>query len=212
MNKSQAILEMAIFGTIILTLLATVISYVQRMNDQHYVAHEAFRSALKQAHDAYDGQGASVSYTIFDHNRSVNPFSPVRGEKGQVSGSAVVYWAVPTAEDEDDEDYDKELSETWYKFGEYAVNIKDDFNTERIKNVDVDGSTNVRDITTVVENPQRIVSGQSVGVDESVSYTFKDRNDVPLRTYTVYLHDDGKYYDTPGTPFTRERTWITNRK
>lgn len=48
-KKGQTVLELGIFGSIILLVFGVMLSYIQRENDQQYVQMEAFRRALQKA-------------------------------------------------------------------------------------------------------------------------------------------------------------------
>jgi len=99
-RKGQAVVEMAIFGGLILFLLGTLVSFLQQGNDQQYVAMETFRRTLEKACNYVEGTGmgagASVQYTNFQmrHNADVSG-GYKKGNPSLSSGSASVFWAVP---------------------------------------------------------------------------------------------------------------------
>ena len=117
-RKGQAIIELGIFGTIILFVVGMLISYIQRQNDQQYVQMEAFRGALQKACQGpvgleqtftedsfrntnplellYPGKGAAVQYTVLENRRYVDVSPEFVKKSPQVaSASSNVYWAVP---------------------------------------------------------------------------------------------------------------------
>lgn len=106
-NKGQAILELAVFGSLILLVLGVLLNYMQQLGDQQYVQMEAFRRGLAKAARFPGllpsipgfpqlGAGASVDYTVIRNRRFAgvnNDFK--KGEPATVSASSSVYWAVP---------------------------------------------------------------------------------------------------------------------
>lgn len=106
-KKGQAIVELAIFGSIILLIFGTLLSYLQRMNDQQYVQMEAFRRSLEKActylGNTSEGAGASVQYTLLQDRRHVDLSGNFRkGSSSSVSAFSNVLWAVPKAGAESD--------------------------------------------------------------------------------------------------------------
>lgn len=212
--KSQAILEMAIFGSIILMMTSTLLSYTQRMNNQQYLSHEAFRLALEKARD----NNASVSYTIFENKRNTSIFSPLKGDKGQLSASAVVYWGVPelgyTA-----------VKETWYKFNEDEVRIehdpsiksedveedKDETETE----IDISTSTDFVDSSIITKSVDSISAYQGTNIGETITYTVKERVKGAANWNIKYaisqgLGPDGKYSTANlNRRYVKSRRWVT---
>ena len=45
-KRGQAAVEMAIFGVIVLMVFGTLLSYLQKLNDQQYIQMETFRQSL----------------------------------------------------------------------------------------------------------------------------------------------------------------------
>jgi hypothetical protein len=90
-NKGQASLEMAIFGALILAAIITLFSYAQKLNDQQYVAMDAFRSALKKANEASE-YGGTASYSIIEHRRYIAGDFFRQGSRATVSDGSQVLW------------------------------------------------------------------------------------------------------------------------
>ncbi len=114
-KKAQALTEMAIFGTLILLCFYYLLTYIQRMNETQYVTQEAFRNALERASDSSVG---SVSYVNFSNKRQANLYSPVVGERSQISGSGQIYWGTPpiTYTDEGAVETGELAAHAYYKF------------------------------------------------------------------------------------------------
>lgn len=101
-KKAQAVVELAIFGSIILLVFGTLLSFMQRFNDQQYVQMEAFRRALEKGctylGKTSEGAGASVQYTLITDRRHADLSGGFRkGSPTTLSASSNVFWAVPKA-------------------------------------------------------------------------------------------------------------------
>jgi hypothetical protein len=99
-KKAQAVVELAIFGSIILFVFGVLLSFMQRFNDQQYVQMEAFRRALEKgctySGETSEGAGASVQYTLITDRRHVDLSGGFRkGSPTTLSASSNVFWAVP---------------------------------------------------------------------------------------------------------------------
>lgn len=98
-QKGQAVVEMAIFGSILLLLFGTLLSYLQRSNDQQYIQMEAFRRALEKGctyGSESDGAGASVQLTLIQNRRHTDLSGEFyKGSPQSLSASSNVFWAVP---------------------------------------------------------------------------------------------------------------------
>lgn len=105
-QRGQAVVELAVFASIILLGFGLLLSHLQRSNDQQYVQMEAFRRALEKANQytpASGGAGASVQMNLV-HNRR---YAETGGDYGKgspqtLSGSAQVLWAVPSGGEQAD--------------------------------------------------------------------------------------------------------------
>ncbi|MCF7875372.1 MAG: hypothetical protein K9L99_05885 [Candidatus Omnitrophica bacterium] len=166
LQKAQALTEMAIFGTLILLCLHYLLSYIQRSNEQQYVAQEAFRGALEKARSV-DG---TAGYTVFSNRRGASINNPLIGDTIQVSGSAQVLWGKAGG------------SGTWYKFGNGERDISglasDIEETEIVSN----SKTNLS--TRIDYNTGNIVSSRSAGGQKTMTYNFKDSSGTPIVTHT----------------------------
>ncbi|MBU2103201.1 MAG: hypothetical protein ABH865_01365 [Candidatus Omnitrophota bacterium] len=94
-RKTQAMLEMAILGPILLTAFGIVVTYIVKMNNDQYYLMEAFRRALKASHDS----NKAVAYGTWDDRRGANVQDPVVGQKITSSGAGYVLWAIPNVEE-----------------------------------------------------------------------------------------------------------------
>lgn len=108
-QKGQTLIELAIFGAIILFLFGTLLSYMQRFNDQQYVQMESFRRALEKANTyqgpTTEGAGASVQYSLMQNRRYTDLSDNFKkGNSDLVSGGANVFWAIPKLKEDDDDD------------------------------------------------------------------------------------------------------------
>lgn len=97
-QRGQAVVELAIFGSIILLGFGILVSHLQRTNDQQYTQMEAFRRALEKACNYYGGagSGASVQMNLIRNRRYAELGGDyAKGAPQTVSGSAQVIWSVP---------------------------------------------------------------------------------------------------------------------
>lgn len=99
-NRGQTVTEMALFGSMILLILGSLLSYLQSQNDQQYVQMEAFRRALQRACTYLgaesEGAGASVQFTMVQNRRHTDLSGGFRkGSSQSLSSSSSVFWAVP---------------------------------------------------------------------------------------------------------------------
>lgn len=85
----QAVVELAIFGTLILLIFGALLSYGQSLNYRQKLKMEAFRTALQKSYDT----NRSVSYTIKRDVRQADLFSGFGfGKPSGASASASVMW------------------------------------------------------------------------------------------------------------------------
>jgi hypothetical protein len=98
-KSGQAIVELAIFGSLIIVVFGSFLSYIQRANDQQYVQMEAFRRALERSETYKVGSanpGASVQFTLIQTRRHVDTSGSFNKRTAQtMSASSNVFWAVP---------------------------------------------------------------------------------------------------------------------
>jgi len=85
----QAALELAILGSLVLVVFASVLSYGQRFDSQVDLKMEAFRKALNRAY----ARNAGVSYTLKKDKRFYNLLGNFGdGQPNSMSASATVMW------------------------------------------------------------------------------------------------------------------------
>ncbi|GEM_PF-4725184 len=76
-NKAQSLLELAIFGSLLIMLLGVLINYGLRYNFQHQVSWRVFRQALYDAeYSAQDNKPSSVSSIMIKDIHVPDPSSP----------------------------------------------------------------------------------------------------------------------------------------
>lgn len=76
-KKAQALLELAIFGSILIMLLGVLISYGLRYSSQQRVMQLAFRRALRSAAESVqDGKPTAASYMILTDKHIPSPSDP----------------------------------------------------------------------------------------------------------------------------------------
>lgn len=101
-NRGQAMVELAVYGGLILFVLAAFLSYVQHVNDKQYLKMDTFRRALQRANTSQsqesESPGASVQMVHVQdrvHADVLKEFA--RGTTQEFDNDANVFWAVPTA-------------------------------------------------------------------------------------------------------------------
>lgn len=76
-KKAQALLELAVFGSIIIMLIGILINYGLRYNLQVKSMQDAYRKALKYASEAVNGESpSSVSYVSIEDIHIPDPSNP----------------------------------------------------------------------------------------------------------------------------------------
>jgi hypothetical protein len=182
-KKAQVVLEMGLFGAIILFAFAALISYVQRMNDDQYLTMMNFRRTLKKAHD----ENAVVAHSTLENVRHVNMSSPLEGQRAMLSASNVVHWAVPFVGE-------KPNQSLYYRINDEEVKLKED--TE-IEDIYFDFNTQTQKEFTKSELNNIIVTAHNVSIDEESVYTLVNEDKTPIKVISQ------------NETTTRSRSWRT---
>lgn len=93
-RKSQAMVEMAILGTLVLVALGMLVTYIDKLNNDQYTLMQAFRYALAKSHR----QNKVVAYGTWDDRRMASATQPKVGDKVTSSAAGYVLWAVPSVQ------------------------------------------------------------------------------------------------------------------
>ncbi|MDD5194840.1 MAG: hypothetical protein PHQ96_04080 [Candidatus Omnitrophica bacterium] len=93
-TKSQAMMEMAILGPLLLMAFGIVVTYIVKMNNDQYYLMESFRRALKKSHD----ENKAIAYGTWDDRRGADASNPVVGQKITSSGAGYALWAIPNVD------------------------------------------------------------------------------------------------------------------
>ena len=181
-KKAQTVLELGLFGAIIIIVFGTLVSYTQRLNDNQYTLMKNFRAALKKAHD----ENAVVSYTTLEDVRHADINSPMEGSRTTLSASNYIYWAVPFVGEAPN-------SRTYYKVNEEEILLGDD---EEIEEIIFTYDTQVDRTFIKNEDDNLITTHRTVDVQEDLTYDL-----VGVRTIT-HTRSDGP----------RSRTWETEHE
>lgn len=203
LRKAQAVTEMAIFGSIILLILGVFFSYIQKMNEEQYVAQESFRHALAKAYDVQ----ASAGYTVLEERRSVSVSSPLIGDRSRYSGSAAVLWGT-----------EEDAGGSWYKINEeeYEIDLDDGDddpdNNPKIENIDTAVNTpSIGNQKTINYSPNKVDTQLSASVQESITYTFRDESGKELFSTTHGIGPDGSYSESNvGSTYSKDRRWVSS--
>jgi len=226
-KKGQAVVEMAMFGSLVLLIFATLLSYLQRSNDQQYVQMEAFRRALQkgctyQSTDG-DGAGASVQLTLLENRRHAELSGGFRkGSAQSLSASSSVFWAIPKVE-EDAEAQNlivyriNEDEQTWnYRdFVPKEHDSTDDEGDERqrywsfeVEDLGTSSNLTFNEQVGKQESAQAITNTKSSRLQDAITTTLpytvkeKDKDDKDyesiIREGTLWAPQQGVYRDTDG--------------
>ncbi len=88
-NRGQAAIELAVFGTIMILVLSTLVTYGQRLEMQNQLKMEAFRKALQKAYE----KNSSVSYSLKKDTRLASLSGGWgQGQATSLSSTASVMW------------------------------------------------------------------------------------------------------------------------
>ena len=223
-KKGQTVVELAIFGGIILFVFGMLLSYLQRMNNQQYVQMEVFRRALQKActyqGPDVDGAGASVQLTMIANLRDVDLYDNFRkGSQESTRASASVFWAVPKVGSQP-----KNLII-------YRVNEDESPDLaaggDKTEVDDIQTRTNTTFTETIQKNetPQEITNIRTSRLGDTIITTLVDKDGNPIKvgdkeqTFTQRLYLDktgeGQYqykYSTKvaqGYQVERSKTWTT---
>lgn len=209
-KKGQAVVELAIFGSIILVAFGILLSYLQRMNDQQYVQMEAFRRGLAKActylGETSEGAGASVQYTLMQDRRYVDLSGDLgKGSSTTLSASSSVFWPVPKVGAPAAENLlvykinEDERSRNWQEFvpAEHA----DDW-TFYIEPLQSGDGSLFNESISKEESPERIVNAKTSSLEEErtviIPYTIrkKDNDDNEENDEIV---KEGTFWEGEGT-------------
>lgn len=95
-KKSQALVEMAILGPLLLMAVGIVATYVAKLNNDQWELMRAFRYNLQKSHD----DNKVVSFGTWDDRRMVSVSEPIIGQKITSSGSSTLHWAIPSVQNQ----------------------------------------------------------------------------------------------------------------
>lgn len=210
-KRGQAVLEMAIFGSLILLLFGTLLSYLQRLNDQQYIQMETFRRALAKGctyrGEDSGGAGASIQLTLMQNRRNVAISGGFRkGSPSAINTSSSVFWAIPKSGQKPD--------------NLIVYRINEDESPSLPRGTQVEGtisSTDAQFDETLekTESPQEIVTHRGSEVSEVITHSVLGENEAPVWEVTqgLYKDSDGQYrYSQQAAPESvhSERIWRTD--
>lgn len=223
-NKGQAVVELAIFGSLILFLFGILLSNLQRFNDQQYVQMEAFRRALEKActqdGETVDGAGASVQLTLIQNRRHIDMSGSFKkGNPQALSASSSVFWAVPKLgekaknlitfrinENETTHDYREFVKEGEDRYDDKG-NERQTYKSFEIDDIDTKSDTEFNETSIKQENPKEISTTRSSTlkdtIDTKVKYKVvkknKDNDDEVVTKRGTFCNPvQGVYRDADG--------------
>jgi len=213
-RSGQALLELAVFGSLIILIAGYLFSYFYRMNNQQYVQMESFRRALQIAN--YGGpttssHGGKVTQLTVMENRHEPDLSTYfrKGSSQSTSATSSVYWTVP------------EVGETSGSATYYKVNddLSDDLSSgESVNDVRTSSVSFFNENTIKQETPQGITVTRSSDLKDTITTKLLDENGNELWSVSqglyTYTGPDGKLKYGYGKNHLNEtvhrnRTWNT---
>ena len=209
-DKGQAILEMAIFGALVLFIFGILVSFSQGFDSQQYVKMEAFRRTLQKActyqGSTSGGAGGSVQLSFIENRRNVDLSGGFKkGSPSATSGSSSVFWAVPKVGAQPE------------NIIIYRINQDESPNLPRGTVIDAivsDQQTLFDETMAKKENPQDITTQRESQLTDTIVSTVKDvdNNTVWEVAQGLYRDKDGQYkYSSQavGNQVDRGRIWKT---
>ncbi|MDD5119835.1 MAG: hypothetical protein PHR84_00795 [Candidatus Omnitrophica bacterium] len=114
-RKAQAVLELAILGSLLIMAFSIAIKYGEQYNREQSYMQQTFRGNLKMARKAL----GSTSYGTTDFRRSSNMIDPMElGELQQFGSSNQVLWTHGKKDPATDEPYE---AKGYYRFNRGAI-------------------------------------------------------------------------------------------
>jgi len=196
----QAAVELAIFGSLIMTGFAVLLSYSQTFTEQQALQQQAFRMALRRA---YDDNGF-VSYNIIKHHRTPNIFGNFgQGNRESVSAGSSVLWSKGEAESFSYQQVNDDLREI-PSYGDTPAEV---WNIESSADTYYSGAEEKR------EDAAKITTTRSADLRDTITTTLKIRqDDVDYDDIMLVqgLCADGRYSTTCARDtIGKRRTWET---
>lgn len=211
-QKAQAVVEMALFGSLILLLFATLLSYLQRANEQQYVQMEAFRRALAKGNTfqgaSSEGAGASVQLTSIQNRRLSDISESFRkGSPQTLSASSSVFWAVPKVGSKPD-------NAIVFKVNDDEKEIINDPEV-KVENIDSSQKTSFEESNLKQETPSAITNTRTSKLKDTVTTKFLDKEGKTIWEITqgIYRDEKGQYRYSESQvdkEITRGKSWRTD--
>lgn len=210
-RNGQAVVEMALFGSLLLMLFASLLSYLQRANDQQYVQMEAFRRSLEKGCTFQgaesEGAGASVQLTLIQNRRHSDISESFRkGSPQALRAYSSVFWAVPKVGAKPD-------NAIVFKVNDDEKEIIND-SSVKVENIDSTQTTDFDETTLKQETPIAITNTRISKLKDTVTTKFidEDGNLIWEVTQGAYRDADSQYkYSSSqvGNEIIRGKSWRT---
>ncbi|MFH0763271.1 MAG: hypothetical protein V1925_05230 [Candidatus Omnitrophota bacterium] len=238
-EKGQALIELAVFGSIILIVFGILLSFIQQFNNQQYAAMETFRRALEKANTyqgkTSEGAGASVQFIMSQNRRQADLSGGFRkGASTSVGSSANIFWAVPKVGNNPESLVVMRINEDQKvaRYRDYVSDKDDEKKSFRTEDMETTSESSFNEAVSKQESPTAIATTKSSRAKDTlhtiIPYTIRkkeaeddydDSNDQILQegtfwdlTQGLYLDTDGQYKyrsDKVDTEVERVKTWET---
>lgn len=213
-KKAQALVEMAVFGSFVLLLFGTLLSYLQQFNNTQYVKMEAFRRALEKACTLNENSGGSVKYMLMQRRRMVDMNSGFRKRTpSNFSGSANVFWTVPKVGDKTSSTLVFRVNEDEIvkNYRDYIAEEYDEFDDEGVKRPTWRSlDTNYIDFSAESDFDETIKKGEdSTKITNEDSSNLREKVTTEIK-YNIKVHNGSEdnytyLYDEPQKFWTFEQ-------
>lgn len=192
----QAVIELAIFGSLILTAFAVLLSHSQSFSERLTLQQQSFRMALRKA---YNDNGF-VSYKIIKHHRAPDVLANFRqGNRQSISSGSSVLWSIGEPE-----------SFSYYQVNEDLVPISTTADVpDVVWNVENSAQTDYSGKEEKQEDNLGITTDRSANIKDTITTKLKiiGKPDVVV---TQGLCDNGRYAQAcAGNTMHKERIWKT---
>lgn len=210
-KKGQTLIELAIFGSLILFVFGALLSYMQRLNDQQYIEMGTFRRALEKActyqGEISEGAGASVQYTQLENRRNVDLASGFKkGSTSSTGYSSSVFWAVPKLEQGSEPEsliiYRVNEDERQRNYRDFVPKEHENDWAFRIEDASFASNVDFSETITKEETPAVITNTKSSRLNETISTTIpykivkKDDDENDLNDAVI---SEGSFFENYGT-------------
>ncbi len=176
-KKTQAMIELAILGPILLAAVGIVVTYVNKLNNDQWILMSAFRNALAKAHDTNN----IVHYTTYDDRPLASANAPILGQAVGSSAGASAHWAIRDVSEGSSDNTAQ--PENYLKINGGAIPGLYEYRIEEMEGIESSRFVYDRMAINVNMDNQQTVSSRSAGRDEVIIYKVGSQIFVQARSH-----------------------------